>query len=360
LAVKLKLENLFSARGFKPSESQRAAILHVDGPLFLPAGPGSGKTRVLLWRALNLIVFHEIAPDQIYLSTFTEKAAFQLKEGLRSLLADVTNKTGVNFDISQMYVGTVHSLCRKLILDRRFSPNHQRTIAPALLDELDQYFFLFKKENFLPMLAAAGFSEDGYKEINMFFEGADSESRHRAVTSCISFFNRLSEENVDPVDLRTRTTDPALQKIIDLYRVYHQTLCQDHNPHLTDFALLQQEAFKAISANPKVSTVFKHVIIDEYQDTNTIQEKIFFKLAEGSKNLCVVGDDDQALYRFRGATVENFVQFPDRCKQYLNLTPKTIVLSTNYRSRSKLLILQRVHQSLRLVRSEASRQVLPR
>ena len=79
-------EQLWREVGFEPNANQREAILHVDGPLYLPAGPGSGKTRVLLWRTLNLCVFHGVAPEEIYLSTFTEKAAHQLKEGLRGSL----------------------------------------------------------------------------------------------------------------------------------------------------------------------------------------------------------------------------------------------------------------------------------
>jgi len=82
--------------------------------------------------------------------------------------------------------------------------------------------------------------------------------------------------------------------------------------------------------------VFKHIIIDEYQDTNSIQEKIFFQLANGSQNICVVGDDDQSLYRFRGATVENLVQFEERCNMFLGKKPKRIDLSINYRSRKKI------------------------
>jgi len=84
---KFTIDDLWKKADFKPNENQKAAILHTNGPLYLPAGPGSGKTRVLLWRTLNLIVFHDIPPEEIYLSTFTEKAAHQLKEGLRSLLA---------------------------------------------------------------------------------------------------------------------------------------------------------------------------------------------------------------------------------------------------------------------------------
>ncbi len=86
---------MWAAAGFQPNPAQENAIRHVDGPLYLPAGPGSGKTRVLLWRTLNLIVFHQVAPDAIYLSTFTEKAAQQLKEGLRGLLGMATNFTGL-------------------------------------------------------------------------------------------------------------------------------------------------------------------------------------------------------------------------------------------------------------------------
>src|SRR5262249_45409065 len=79
--------------------------------------------------------------------------------------------------------------------------------------------------------------------------------------------------------------------------------------------------------------VFKHIIIDEYQDTNRIQELLFFKLSGGTQNFCVVGDDDQALYRFRAARVENFVEFPDRCRQYFGREPRQIPLDINYRSR---------------------------
>src|SRR5512132_321635 len=108
------LEALWRDAKFMPTPEQRSAILHSDGPLYLPAGPGSGKTRVLLWRTLNLIAFQGVSPDEIYLSTFTEKAAHQLKEGLRSLLALATSKNGQPYDLGRMYVGTIHSLCQKL------------------------------------------------------------------------------------------------------------------------------------------------------------------------------------------------------------------------------------------------------
>ena len=108
------------------------------------------------------------------------------------------------------------------------------------------------------------------------------------------------------------------------------------NAQLTDFSLLQQEAYNLLIASKTSEQAFQHIIVDEYQDTNTIQERIFFKLANEIHNICVVGDDDQALYRFRGATVENFVEFPDRCQEYLKCSPERISLDTNYRSRQHI------------------------
>lgn len=102
------LDHLWKNAGVNPNPKQEEAIKHVDGPLFLTAEPGSGKARVLLWRTVNLIVFHEVGPKDIFFSTFTEKAARQLKDGLRELLGLATNFTNKPYDISRMYVGTVH------------------------------------------------------------------------------------------------------------------------------------------------------------------------------------------------------------------------------------------------------------
>lgn len=99
--------------GIKPNEDQKAAILYNGkAPLFITAVPGSGKTRVLLWRTVHLIVGKRISPDRIFLSTFTEKAAHQLKEGLKELLGSAANFTGEKYDLARMYVGTIHSNCR--------------------------------------------------------------------------------------------------------------------------------------------------------------------------------------------------------------------------------------------------------
>lgn len=331
----LTLRDLWRARNFSPNPNQEQAILHTEGPLYLPAGPGSGKTRVLLWRTVNLIVFHDVKPNDIYLSTFTEKAALQLREGLRQYLGAVTNITGVPYDIGNMYVGTVHSLCQHLIADRRLYPNRERPKTPQLMDDLEQYFFLYNRRRWDALTSVAAFESEPNFAINSYFK-KNSNSRHHAVVNAIALFNRLSEERIDPQAARKRALNLTLQKLLVMYEEYLELLASVNAVPLTDFSLLQQNAVKVLEATPEASNVFRHVIIDEYQDTNTIQEQLFFKLAAGHKNLCVVGDDDQALYRFRGATVENFVQFPERCEKYLGIAPRRIELNVNYRSRERI------------------------
>ncbi len=331
-----KIEYYWEKAGFTPNKSQKEAILHINGPLFLTAGPGSGKTRVLLWRTLNLIVFHNIDPAEIFLSTFTEKAARQLQDGLRSLLGIVTNETGKPYDIASMSIGTVHSLCQKLLVDRRFNPDPSRRRAPVLIDELGQYFRIYKRNYWKSLLLAGGYDDEeaGQRTINDFFSGRDSYSRHVAAQNCISLFNRFSEESVDPDSVQTE--DKVLQSLLSMYSKYRKDLKTDDNFEYVDFSVLQQSAYKYFTGSHCSRNVFRHIIIDEYQDTNSIQEKIFFQLAGGSRNIYVVGDDDQSLYRFRGAAVENLVRFEERCNMFLGKKPKRIDLSINYRSRKKI------------------------
>lgn len=335
------LEDLWHEAKFAPTPQQRAAILHSDGPLYLPAGPGSGKTRVLLWRTLNLIVYHEVPPEQVYLSTFTEKAAHQLREGVRTLLAAVTARTGRPYDTGRMYVGTVHSLCTKLLIDRRFHAQRERGQLPAVLDELDQYLWLARTRFWRDLTTEAGFATDSATEdVNAFFgntyQGAGSSSRYQAVTSCLQLFNRFSEECVEPEVAIERTGDPTLQKLLRLYDLYRERLASEGISPATDLSLLQQHALRLVESSEQACRVFRHVIVDEYQDTNHVQERLFFRLAAEYRNLCVVGDDDQALYRFRGATVENFVEFPARCRTHLACDPTAIPLTRNYRSRQRI------------------------
>jgi DNA helicase-2/ATP-dependent DNA helicase PcrA len=325
------IETLFARVGFSPNENQRRAIDHIDGPLFLVAGPGSGKTRVLLWRVVNLIVLHGVAPESIFLSTFTEKAAKQLQDGLVSLLGLASEQTGKPYDLSGMYVGTVHALCHRLLQDRTLVADRERSSAPAVLDELDQYFTLTQGSFWSDAIKQLGFEGElpAFREtLSAHFDPPASASRHKAVVNLQSLFNRLSEEDLDPKEIleKAPVEDASLFR---LYQLYRDRLGKNR----VDLSLLQRAAYRVLLASDGTMHRFKHVIVDEYQDTNTIQERIFFRLAGGSKNVCVVGDDDQALYRFRGATVENFVEFPRRCAGALGVEPRRIELGINYRSR---------------------------
>lgn len=325
------IETLFARVGFTPNESQRQAIAHLDGPLFLVAGPGSGKTRVLLWRVVNMVVFHGVAPESIFLSTFTEKAAKQLQDGLVSLLGLATEQTGKPYDLSGMYVGTVHALCHRILQDRSLVAGRSRSAAPAVLDELDQYFTLAQGSFWAAAKERLAFQGElpAFREtVNGNFDPPVSASRHKAVVNLQSLFNRLSEEDLDPKDILEKAP-PEYAQLFRLYELYRDRLGNTR----VDLSLLQRAAYRALLANDDTMHRFKHVIVDEYQDTNAIQERIFFRLAGGSKNVCVVGDDDQALYRFRGATVENFVEFPKRCSTVLGVDPRRIELGINYRSR---------------------------
>jgi DNA helicase-2/ATP-dependent DNA helicase PcrA len=288
---------------------------------------------VLLWRTVNLITTHGVRPDEIFLSTFTEKAALQLRNGLRALLSAVSEKTGTPYDIAKLYVGTVHSLCQRLLLDRRISVHRSRSKPPILLDELGQYMFLRRRRNWDAILEATGFASS-VDVIAVF--GDHGMSRHKAITHLLSFFNRLSEEMIDPVTARKRTRDRTLRSLLAGYDTYRKLLQGNGAVSFTDLSLLQTVAVEQLRQNTESGRVFRHVIVDEYQDTNPVQERIFLQLASGHKNICVVGDDDQALYRFRGATVENFVEFPDRCRKHLSASPQRIVLGTNYRSREDI------------------------
>jgi DNA helicase II / ATP-dependent DNA helicase PcrA len=336
------LQELFEQFRFSPNDEQYDAIRNVDSSLFLVAGPGSGKTRVLLWRTVNAIVYHGYAPEEIFLSTFTEKAAKQLIEGIQSILNVVTTFNDKHYDISKMYVGTVHSLCQRMLMDRKLRQDFKRLKPPILLDEIDQFFYINSTKRWQSLEEVIGLSFKDLSKVIHTLEypnGRINPSGYgKAYTTniLIKHLNRMSEESISPDQLISYAQKQKSESLKLLAKVYHWYESQTITDNVVDFSLLQRRAYQFLQENPLATSRFKMVVIDEYQDSNSIQEKIFFELAKVHRNICVVGDDDQSLYRFRGATVSNFVNFPTRCQEQLYVKPITIPLNTNYRSNTEI------------------------
>ncbi|MBU8689503.1 UvrD-helicase domain-containing protein [Priestia megaterium] len=323
------MEEVYQHFAFSPSLQQKEAIESTDGPIYIVAGPGAGKTRVLLYRILFLVLFKGCKPEKIFVTTFSTKAAKELEYGIQSLFSEVSMYTGENYDISGMYIGTVHSACRKLLTDRSFSQNRRRHKLPKFFDEIDQYFFV-KNKFIKKYLSNLEISEEEFKQWFSTSIEKPLSNKHDITIALIEMFNRFTEECIEPSSFKT-VEDKDIQQFGGLYELYVSELRANN---FVDYAFLQQEALKYVSTLEK--SRFDYIIIDEYQDTNLVQEKLFFSLSKNTGNICVVGDDDQSLYRFRGASVECFVDFPSRVKQYLKLTPKRIDLIDNFRSRESI------------------------
>jgi DNA helicase-2/ATP-dependent DNA helicase PcrA len=294
------------------NQAQREVISHTEGPLRVIAGPGSGKTLVVVVRALNILLQGLAQPREILLCTFTEKTAFELRDRL-SLTA---KKLGYEGNMSDLLVGTIHGICNDFIL--RFRHRTPLGNNYEVLDELTQLLFIF--DYFDEILG----QEENGKYLSRW------TSRWGAIEGARNYFNKITEELIDPVKL-VGFDDPFIQAIGKAYQTYENKLIDTNR---VDFAHLQKlflQLLEDTEAWIALTNRVRYVMVDEYQDTNFVQEQLLLKLARNGQNICVVGDEDQSLYRFRGATVRNILEFPQHFK-----TCQTITLSVNYRSHSKI------------------------
>lgn len=290
------------------NDAQRAIVGHLDGPLLVIAGPGSGKTYSIVLRALNLLLLKRAQPGQLVLCTFTEKAAFEM----RDRMAAAARQVGYTGDLSELTVSTIHSFCNRVLTQHR----HRTELGHSFdtLDELTQLLFMF--EHFDEILGPAE---------NDLFLGKWT-TRWTAIEGARAYFNKITEELVEPERL-VASADPFVAAIGSAYRRYERALLDANR---TDFAHLQRLVYDLLGDPTTADAVtrdLRYVLVDEYQDTNYIQEQFLLKLTEKSRNLCVVGDEDQSLYRFRGATVRNILEFPQRVPGCA-----IVKLTTNYRS----------------------------
>jgi len=290
------------------SSSQKQVAGHVEGPILVIAGPGSGKTYSIVLRALNLLLLGEAVPKRLVLCTFTEKAAFEMRDRLTSAAHQV-NYTG---DLSELSISTIHGLCNRILIKHC----HRTKLGHGFetLDDLSQLLFIF--DHFEDIIGPPV----GEKYLFRW------KTRWTAITGVRSYFDKIAEELVEPSDL-VHSTDPFLSSLGSAFLAYESALIDSNR---TDFAHLQRYVYDLLN-DPEFNLIeildLKHILVDEYQDTNYIQEQLLFKLSAKNQNLCVVGDEDQSLYRFRGGTVRNILEFPTHMPNC-----RIVKLVTNYRS----------------------------
>ena len=290
------------------SDAQREVISCLDGPLLVIAGPGSGKTHCMVLRTLNLLLLEKAKPQEIVLCTFTNKAAYEMRDRLSA----AAQKMGYKGDLSNLTISTIHGFCNRVLTQYRHLTSLEHSYDT--LDELTQLLFIY--ERFDEIVGPP--RDDRYLE--------HWTTRWTAIAGARGYFDKITEELIDP-DRLINSGDAFLSTIGAAFQRYERALlCANR----VDFAHIHRLTYDLLDDPKTAKTIVeshRYVLVDEYQDTNYIQEQLLLQLAGAARNLCVVGDEDQSLYRFRGATVRNILEFPQRHSDC------TIVkLTTNYRS----------------------------
>ncbi|MDD5748050.1 MAG: UvrD-helicase domain-containing protein [Actinomycetota bacterium] len=284
------LENLNS--------SQKEAVLHESGPLLIIAGAGSGKTRALTHRIAHLVVGLGVKPSEILAVTFTNKAAREMKERLDNL--------GVRS--SQMMIGTFHSCCARIL--RREITKLGYTTNFNIYDEADS-----------KRLIARCIDE---------LELSRKQFPPGALRASIS---RAKSEMIDTDTYAKSDLDFFREVVLKVYRMYQEKLRSNDALDFDDLLYVTVNLFELYpDVLESYQMRFRHVFVDEYQDTNLVQYRLTKLLAEKHRNICVVGDDDQGIYSWRGADIRNILEFE---KDYPNA--RIVKLEQNYRSTPEIL-----------------------
>ncbi|WP_295543380.1 ATP-dependent helicase [uncultured Thiohalocapsa sp.] len=330
---------LDQARGYPLNGQQRQAVDFGTGPLWIIAGPGSGKSEVLATRALKLICVDRVEPRSILLTTFTKKAARNLEDRLAAYLLALQRAQPArgSLDISDMRVGTLHALCNDILQEFRF-PGYQNV---RLLEDLEQHLFVYKHTAIVDHTDLAFWTKFDYAVTRWSPNGGYPPNKWARAKAAVILFNHIAEDLVDLA--RMRAAGGHWATLADLYVDYEATL---RDRYRCDYAHLQQRFWEFLqvpmgqgflNGSPDKNPPLTHVLVDEYQDTNPIQERIYLALAQQAPhNLTVVGDDDQALYRFRGGTVACMVNFDQACQVTWGVAPQQVPLTDNYRSHDEV------------------------
>ena len=282
------------------NKAQKEAVLHIDGPLLIVAGAGSGKTKVLTSRIANIIKQKKAFPNQILSVTFTNKAAKEMQFRVSKMLGSTA--TGLS------WLGTFHSICAKLL----------RKHAPAV--NLNSNFTIID-------------TDDQIRLIKNICKAENIDIKQLAPRYILAIIDRWKNKGFYPSEVVVSQKDIYEKTILPVYKIYQQKLTELNSCDFGDLILHVVKIFeKNIDIRNIYSKNFKYILVDEYQDTNFIQSKWLKLLSEKNKNICCVGDDDQSIYSWRGAEIKNFLEFD---KVYENT--KVIRLEENYRSSQNIL-----------------------
>jgi DNA helicase-2/ATP-dependent DNA helicase PcrA len=309
--------NTFSSTA---NPQQLQAIQTTEGALLIIAGPGSGKTFTLVERIVYLITQKEVTPESLLVVTFTEKAASELTTRISNRL----NQLGIRFNLNEMFLGTFHSICLRWLEKYREFTRLKRNFI--MMDQFDQQYFLYKRLNDYQAIPQGSASLGANLELVI---GDRQQKSWDKTATLLRWLNTVSEEGLD-AQVLINGSHEAVQVLGQCYQLYQQQLEEEN---ALDFSTIQYEAYKLLKNQPQVlaelQSKINYLMVDEYQDTNTIQEIILTLLAGDNPNLCVVGDDDQGLYRFRGATIRNILEFKNKFPQG---KCEQVTLTINYRS----------------------------
>ena len=279
---------------------QREAVFHTEGPLLVLAGAGSGKTRVLTHRIAYLIEEKRVAPWNIMAITFTNKAAAEMRERVDKIVGE---------GAEAIWVSTFHSSCVRIL--RRF------------IDRLgyDTNFTIYDGDDQKTLM----------KQVLKKMQADPKQFKERAVLSRISAAknDRITADEFE----QQAGADFREKKIAQIYREYQKELKKNNALDFDDLLVKTVELFEAnADVLEYYQDKFRYIMVDEYQDTNLVQFKLVDLLAKKYRNICVVGDDDQSIYKFRGANIENILSFE---KAFPGA--RVIKLEQNYRSTQSIL-----------------------
>ena len=283
------------------NKEQYEVVTHVNGPLLVIAGAGSGKTRVLTHRVAHLISENNINPWNVLAITFTNKAAKEMKERIEKILGE---------DIAKdMWVGTFHSVCVRIL---------RREIERL---GFDRNFLIFDTTDSKTII------KECIKELNL-------DDKLFGDKFLMSEISKAKNDMIDCVRYENMyASDYRLGKVSKVYSLYQEKLRKNN---AVDFDDIINHTIKIFKENEDVleyyQNKFKYILVDEYQDTNKSQDMLINLLAKENQNICVVGDDQQSIYKFRGADITNILNFE---KNYADT--KIIKLEQNYRSTGKIL-----------------------